>query len=168
MNKTIYIIFLFIFLLLLQVLVLNNVLFLDYINPYLYIVFVFLYPLNTNRVPFLTLSFLLGLFVDTFSNSGGIHAFSILFIAYIRLFFVKAIFKKNESDYLLFNLRLQTFGSVFNYTVILTLIHHFILFSLINFSFYNFSDVLISTIFSSVFTLVLYFLGNFLFRKKLV
>lgn len=168
MNKTIYIIFLFIFLLLLQVLVLNNILFLGYINPYLYIIFVFLYPLNTNRIPFLTLSFLLGLFVDAFSNSGGMHAFSILFIAYIRLFFVKAIFKKNESDYLLFNLRLQTFGSVFNYTVILTLIHHFILFSLINFSFYNFSDVFISTIFSSVFTLVLYFLGNFLFRKKLV
>ncbi|PKH49280.1 rod shape-determining protein MreD [Tenacibaculum sp. Bg11-29] len=168
MNKTIYIIFLFIFLLLLQVLVLNNILFLGYINPYLYIVFVFLYPLKTNRIPFLILSFLLGIFVDAFSNSGGVHAFSILFIAYIRLFFIKAIFKKNESDYLLFSLRLQTFGEVFNFTVILTLIHHFILFSLINFSFYNFSNVLISTIFSSAFTLVLYFLGSFLFRKKLV
>lgn len=168
MNKTIYIIFLFIFLLLLQVLVLNNILFLGYINPYLYIVFVFLYPLKTNRIPFLILSFLLGIFIDAFSNSGGVHAFSILFIAYIRLFFIKAIFKKNESDYLLFSLRLQTFGEVFNFTVILTLIHHFILFSLINFSFYNFSNVLISTIFSSAFTLVLYFLGSFLFRKKLV
>lgn len=167
MNKTIYIIFLFIFLLLLQVLVLNNILFLGYINPYLYIVFVFLYPLNTNRFPFLSLAFLLGLCVDSFSNSGGIHAFSILFIAYIRLFLIKTIFKKTESDYLLFNLRLETFDKVFNYTVILTLIHHFILFSLINFSFYNFSSVLINTLFSSVFTLVLYFLGSFIFRKKL-
>ncbi|WP_420552454.1 rod shape-determining protein MreD [Tenacibaculum aiptasiae] len=167
MNKTIYIIFLFVFLLLLQVLVLNNVSFLGYVNPYLYIVFVFLYPLNTNRFPFLSLAFLLGLCVDSFSNSGGMHAFSILFIAYIRLFLVKTIFKKTESDYLLFNLRLETFDKVFNYTVILTLIHHFILFSLINFSFYNFSDVLIKTLFSSVFTLVLYFLGSFIFRRKL-
>ena len=167
MNKTIYIIFLFIFLLLLQVLILNNILFLGYINPYLYIVFVFLYPLNTNRFPFLSLTFLLGLCVDSFSNSGGIHTFSILFIAYIRLFLIKTIFKKTESDYLLFNLRLETFDKVFNYTVILTLIHHFILFSLINFSFYNFSNVLINTLFSSVFTLVLYFLGSFIFRKKL-
>ncbi|WP_299162716.1 rod shape-determining protein MreD [uncultured Tenacibaculum sp.] len=167
MNKTIYIIFLFIFLLLLQVLILNNILFLGYINPYLYIIFVFLYPLNTNRFPFLSLAFLLGLCVDAFSNSGGIHAFSILFIAYIRLFLVKTIFKKTESDYLLFNLRLETFDKVFNYTVILTLIHHFILFSLINFSFYNFSNVMINTLFSSVFTLVLYFLGSFIFRKKL-
>lgn len=167
MNKTIYIVFLFVFLLLLQVLVLNNVSFLGYVNPYLYIVFVFLYPLNTNRFPFLSLAFLLGLCVDSFSNSGGMHAFSILFIAYIRLFLVKTIFKKTESDYLLFNLRLETFDKVFNYTVILTLIHHFILFSLINFSFYNFSDVLIKTLFSSVFTLVLYFLGSFIFRRKL-
>ncbi|MCF2875316.1 MULTISPECIES: rod shape-determining protein MreD [unclassified Tenacibaculum] len=167
MNKTIYIIFLFVFLLLLQVLVLNNVSFLGYVNPYLYIVFVFLYPLNTNRFPFLSLAFLLGLCVDSFSNSGGMHAFSILFIAYIRLFLVKTIFKKTESDYLLFNLRLETFDKVFNYTVILTLIHHFILFSLINFSFYNFSDVLIKTLFSSVFTLVLYFLGSFIFKRKL-
>ncbi len=168
MNRTIYIIFLFIFLLLLQVLILNNVLFLGYINPYLYIVFVFLYPLKTNRFPFLSLAFLLGLCVDAFSNSGGVHAFSILFIAYIRLFFVKTIFKKNESDYLLFNLRLQTFGEVFNYTVILTFFHHFLLFSLINFSFYNFSTVLINTLFSSVFTLVLYFLASFIFKKKLI
>ena len=168
MNKTIYIIFLFISLLLLQVLVLNNILFLGYVNPYVYIIFVFLYPLSTKRIPFLSLAFLLGLCVDSFSDSGGIHAFSILFIAYIRLFFIRTIFKKNESDYLLFNLRLETFDKMFNYTVILTLIHHFILFSFINFSFYNLSSVLINTLFSSIFTLVLFFLGSFIFRKKLV
>lgn len=168
MNRTVYIIFLFAFFLLLQVLVLNNILFLGYINPYLYISFVFLYPLNTNRFPFLSLTFVLGLCVDAFSNSGGVHAFSILFIAYIRLFFIRTIFKKTTSDYLLFNLRLETFDKVFNYTAILTVIHHFILFSLINFSFYNLYNVLVNTLFSSVFTLILYFLGSFIFRKKLV
>ena len=168
MNRTVYIVFLFAFFLLLQVLVLNNILFLGYINPYLYISFVFLYPLNTNRFPFLSLAFLLGLCVDAFSNSGGVHAFSILFIAYIRLLFIRTIFKKTTSDYLLFNLRLETFDKVYNYTTILTVIHHFILFSLINFSFYNLNNVLINTLFSSLFTLVLYFLGSFIFRKKLV
>ncbi|CAM1365893.1 Rod shape-determining protein MreD [Tenacibaculum sediminilitoris] len=167
MNRTLYLIFLFVFLLLLQVLVLNNILFLGYINPYIYIVFIFLYPMKENRFPLLTTAFLLGLCVDAFSNSGGIHTFSTLFIAYVRLFFFKAIFKKTASDYLLFNLRHEAFDKVFNYTVILTLIHHFILFSLTNFSFYNFSNVLINTLSSSVFTLLLYFLGSFIFRKKL-
>ncbi|MGQ3678581.1 MAG: rod shape-determining protein MreD [Tenacibaculum sp.] len=167
MNKTLYLIFLFVFLLLLQVLVLNNILFLGYVNPYVYIVFIFLYPIKENRFSLLLVAFLLGLCVDAFSNSGGIHAFSTVFIAYIRLFVFKAVFKKTSSDYLLFNLRHESFDKVFNYTAILTLTHHFILFSLTNFSFYNISNVLINTLFSSVFTLLLYFLGSFIFRKKL-
>ncbi len=167
MNKSIYFTFLFISLLLLQVLVLNNILLLGYINPYLYIVFVFLYPIKENRFSILFLAFLLGLCVDAFSNSGGIHTFATVFIAYLRLFVFKVIFKKTPSEYLLFNLRHEPFDKVFNYTAILTLTHHFILFSLTNFSFYNLSNVLMNTLFSSVFTLLLYFLGSFIFRKKL-
>jgi len=167
MNRTIYLILLFVFLLLLQVLVLNNILFLGYVNPYIYIVFIFLYPIKENRFSILITAFFLGLSIDAFSNSGGIHTFATLFIAYIRLFFFKVIFKKTTTDYQLFNLRHESFDKVFNYTAILTLIHHFILFSLTNFSFYNFTNVLINTLFSSVFTLLLYFLGSFIFRKKL-
>ena len=92
MNKTLYLGFLFVFLLLLQVFILNNINFLGYINPYLYIAFVFFYPLREIRFSFLFLSFLLGLFVDFFSDSGGIHALSILTIAYVRLIFIKIYF----------------------------------------------------------------------------
>ncbi len=167
MNKTIQLILLFLFFVLLQALVLNNVLLFGYINPYLYIAYVFIFPLSQKRIPFLTVSFFLGLCIDLFSNSGGIHAFATLFIAYIRLFLVRTIFKKTESDYLLFDLRLETFDKVFNYVAILTVLHHFILFSFINFSFNNFSSVIINTLLSTLFTLILYFLGSFIFRKKL-
>lgn len=156
---------LFIFLLFLQVFVLNNILFLDSINPYLYIVFVFLYPLKTNRVPFLFYSFLLGLLVDFFSDSGGIHALSILYIAYIRLFFVRIYFRKVSADYPFFKLKSESFGKIFNYTVTLTVIHHLIYFSFVNFSFQNLSNVFLNTIFSSIFTLILYFLGTYIFTK---
>ncbi len=166
MNKTLYIAFLFFTLLFLQVFILNNILFLGYINPYVYIAFMFLYPLRKNRFPFLILTFLLGLCIDFFSNSGGIHAFSILLIAYLRLFFIHTIFKITPVEYPLFNLRLQNFGKVFNYTAILTIIHHFVLFSLANFSFQNFNNVLINTLFSSIFTLLLFYLGNYIFSSK--
>ena len=166
MNKTLYIIFLFFSLLLLQVFVLNNVLFLDHINPYLYIAFVIYYPLRKERFSFLILSFLLGLGIDFFSDSGAIHAFSLLFIAYIRLFFVRIIFKKNEQDYLLFNLAQEPFGKTFNYVIILIVIHHFILFSLANFSTQNFTTVLTNTLYSSIFTSVLFFTGTYITRKK--
>lgn len=166
MNKTLYIAFLFVVLLLLQVVILNNIWLFGYVNPYLYIAFVFLYPLRENRFPFLSLAFLLGLCIDFFSNSGGVNAFATLFIAYIRIYLVERIFNKSKSDYLLFNLHQQPFGNVFNYVAILTVVHHFILFSLINFSLSNFSNVLINTLLSSIFTLLLYFLGTFIFRRN--
>ncbi|ARV06696.1 hypothetical protein BTO04_08315 [Polaribacter sp. SA4-10] len=165
MNKTLYFGFLFIFLLLLQVFVLNNILFLGYINPYLYIAFVFHYPLKENRFPFLLVSFLLGLSIDFFLDSGGIHAFSTLSIAYLRLIFVKIYFRKIPLDYPFFKLQSESFGKVFNYVVTLTVVHHFILFTFTNFSFQNISHVLLNTIYSSVFTLIVFFLGTYIFRK---
>ncbi len=166
MNKIVYISFLFFSLLFLQVFLLNNVMFLGYINPYLYVAFVIFYPLKKERFLFLFLSFLLGLSIDFFSDSGGINAFSLLFVAYIRLFFIRVIFKKTEQDYLLFNLQQEPFGKVFNYVIILIVIHHFILFSLANFSTQNFSIVLANTLYSSTFTSVLFFLGASIIRKK--
>ena len=166
MSKTIYFALLFLFIVLLQVLVLNNVLFLGYVNPYLYIIFLFLFPLKKDRFRFLFIAFLLGLSIDVFSDSGGIHAFSTLTIAYFRLFFVKVFFSKYEVDYPFFDLSLEPFGKKFNYVATLTLIHHFILFSFANFSFNNFSQVLLNTLYSSVFTLVLYFPIVYIFSKK--
>lgn len=165
MNKLPLILWLF-FILFLQIVVFNNINFLGYINPYIYISIVFLIPLKLNRFLFLGLAFLYGITIDSFTDTGGIHAFSILFIAYFRDFFIKLFFKKSEIDFTFFNLRSEPFGTVFNYVVILTLIHHFILFSLANFSFENLGDVLLRTVTSSVFTLILYFLGSYMFTKK--
>ena len=166
MNRVLFVPFLFIFLLFFQVFVCNNILLFGYINPYLYISFVIFYPLKKERYPFLLLSFLLGLAIDFFSDSGGIHAFSLLFVAYIRLFLVRILFKKTEQDYLLFRLKEEPIGNVFNYVIILILIHHFILFSFANFSSQNFSTVLTNTLYASLFTSVLFFVGTYIIRKK--
>jgi rod shape-determining protein MreD len=166
MNRVLYVAFLFLSLLFLQVFVCNNILFLGYINPYLYIAFVIFYPLKKERSLFLLVSFLLGLAIDFFLDSGGINAFALLFVAYIRLFLVRLIFKKTEQDYLLFKLQQEPFGKVFNYVMILIVIHHFILFSLANFSSQNFSSVFTNTLYSSIFTSVLLFTGTYIIRKK--
>ena len=166
MNKTVYFGLLFVFLVFLQVFVLNNILFLGYINPYLYIAFVFLYPLKKNRFSFLLLSFALGLSIDFFSDSGGIHAFSLVTISYLRLFFIRVFFNKFEVDYPFFKLNLEPFGKKFNYIVTLTVLHHFLLFSFANFSFQNMANVILNTLYSSAFTLILYFLSIYIFSKK--
>src|SRR5210317_2097644 len=74
----------FIVLILLQALVLDKVNFLGYINPYLYILFIILYPINNNRLFFILISFLLGLTLDMFLDSGGVHAAACVTIAFIR------------------------------------------------------------------------------------
>ncbi len=167
MNRNLYLSLLFFFLLFLQVLILNNINLFGYVNPYLYIAFVFVYPIEKNRNNLLTFSFLLGLLVDFFMNSGGVNAMATLSIAYIRLPLFKRIFQISENEYPLFNLRTELFGNVFLFVLILTFIHHLILFSLLNFSFnHYFMNVIVNTAFSSLFTIVLYFLGSFIFTSK--
>jgi len=166
MNKSLHLSLFFLFLLGLQVLILNNINFLGYINPFLYIAFIFLYPLKENIFPLLFFSFMLGISIDFFSDSGGIHAFSTLFIAYTRLFFVKLYFRKIPSDYPFFKLNSESIGKVFNFVVTLTVIHHLIYFSFASFSFQNISIVLLNTLYSSIFTLILFFLGTSIFKKN--
>lgn len=155
-----------VFIFFIQVLVLNHINFSGYINPYLYVAFIFLFPLNKNRFPFLIIAFLYGLGIDFFSDTGGIHAFSLVFVAYLRLLFIRIYFKKTDIDYLLFRLSKEPFGQVFNYVVTLTFIHHLVLLTLENFSFQNLGTVLLNVIYSCIFTLLLYFLGSYIFRKK--
>ena len=64
----------------------NHINFLGYINPYvLRSIFILFFPVKNNTCYlFIGISFLLGLTIDIFSDSGGIHAAASVFIAYIR------------------------------------------------------------------------------------
>ncbi len=156
----------FVVLVLLQVLILNNINLFGYLNPYIYIVFVFFYPLRKEKGSFLFLSFLIGLCIDFFSNSGGINAAATLFIAYIRLPVLTKILNKTDLDYQSFNLRSMSVGKLYSYIILLTFIHHSILYSLEYFSFNSFGVILRNTLMSTIFTVSLIFVGVILFTKK--
>ncbi len=75
MNSALLVnIFRFILLLAAQIVIFNNIDFLGYINPFPYILFIILYPVNGNKSGLLIASFLLGIIMDMFCNSGGVHA----------------------------------------------------------------------------------------------
>ena len=86
----------FVSLVLIQVLVLNQVQLGGFINPYIYILFVILLPLNSPRYAVLILGFLIGLTIDVFSNSLGIHAAATVFIAYLRPLVIRSISNREE------------------------------------------------------------------------
>ena len=156
----------FVGLLFLQVFILNHVNIFGHINPMVYIAWVFLYPVRKTKGLFLILSFLLGISIDFFSDSGGVNAFAITFIAYFRLPILMAVLRKSDLDYAQFNLKTLTVNKIILFISILTFIHHFIIFSLEYFSFSEFLNIISSTILTSIFTILISFLGFTLFTKK--
>lgn len=158
---------LFIGLILLQIIVLNNINFLGYINPYFYIIFVFLYPLRKDDAAVLVLSFFLGLCVDIFSDSGGINAAATLFMAFIRIPVLKSVIGKREIEYGTLTIFKLPFPKMFLYVVILTFLHHFIVFGLEYFKWSKFGIILLNTMLTSVFTIILTMISfTFVMRKR--
>jgi rod shape-determining protein MreD len=155
----------FILLVGLQVSVLNHINFLGYINPYVYILFIMLFPIKNNRTLFIFLSFLLGLTIDIFSDSGGIHAAACVSIAYVRPVILKFSFG-TVYEYQTIKFDTAEFSSKFIYIIIMTVIHHFILFSL---EIFNISKVILTfqkTLFSSIFTIILCIMITIIFSRK--
>jgi len=155
----------FIALVLIQVLVLNNINFLGYINPYIYILFIILYPIKNNRLLFIFLSFLLGLAVDLFLDSGGVHAAACVSIAYARPVILKFVFGA-VYDHQTIKFTATEFGQRITYFSIITVIHHLILFSLEIFNSSKIILILQKSLFSSIFTILLCILITILFSRK--
>ncbi len=75
MNNQIFVqIVRFVALVLAQDFIFNKIDLFSFINPYIYVLFILLYPVISNQTQFLFISFLLGLTLDVFGDSGGIHA----------------------------------------------------------------------------------------------
>jgi len=74
---------------LLQVVVLNEVLFSAYINPFLYVILIISLPLKTSKWFLLIYAFLLGFSIDLFSGSLGFHSTATILIAFIKPFISK-------------------------------------------------------------------------------
>ena len=69
---------------LLQVLFLNNIHFLRIATPFLYLYVILRLPLGESRSGILLFSFFLGLLVDLFGNTAGMHAFATTFAGFCR------------------------------------------------------------------------------------
>lgn len=155
----------FFVLLLAQVVICNNINFFGFINPYIYIIFIFLFPIRENRLILLLVSFLLGMMVDMFSDSGGVHAAAAVSLAYARPILLKTSFGTlYEHQSIKFSN--TEIGSLITYITFGTLLHHFILFSL---EIFNITDILLilkNTLFSSIFTILVSVLIIILFSRN--
>jgi hypothetical protein len=158
----------FILLVLIQELILDRIQFSIYINPFLYIFFILIFPFESPKWLLLVSAFLLGLAVDLFSNTLGLNTIACVFIAWCRPGVLAVIAPRQEyAPGMRLSIADLGFKWFISYASILILIHHTILFFLETFSF---SDVMITfskIILSSIVTLFLCIICQYiLFRGK--
>lgn len=124
-----------------------------------------MYPLDGNKGLLILLSFLLGLSIDIFEDSGGIHAAACAFIAYVRPVVLKFSF---GVSYEYNNVKLKKADPMEKLTYIASLVfmHHFIMFSLEIFSINHIPLLLKSTLFSSIFTIIVIACTMIIFSRK--
>ncbi|SHJ16073.1 rod shape-determining protein MreD [Mesonia phycicola] len=155
----------FVLLVLLQVLLLSNIDFLGFINPYLYVYFILLLPFTLSQWRVLLYSFLIGLAIDFFQDSGGVNAAACLVAAYFRPNILKFAFGVSY-EFQTIKFYQTPITQRLTYISLLIFIHHFVLFSLAYFNFTYIVEILKDTLFSSIFTIILVLILMVLFRKN--
>ena len=157
----------FILLVFIQIFLLKNIVFYDLNVPYLYVLFILLLPFETPNWVLFFFSFLIGITVDLFNDTLGLHAAASTILALVRILFIAVTVQKDNYDSDPEpSLSIMGFRWFFFYALILTFIHHFFL---LNFEVFKFSEIpstLSRVILSSLITLTLIFISELLFFRK--
>ena len=152
------------FFLLIQIYILNEVLFASYINPFLYLIVLIIMPFKTPKWYLLIYAFTFGFLIDVFSGNLGMHSTACLILAILKETISKITVPHNiieEND----ELTIQKIGSksFILFTTILVFIHHLILFVLEHANF-NF-QIIVKIILSTIFTCLIITISQLFFYK---
>jgi rod shape-determining protein MreD len=156
----------FVVLILLQILLLNNIQFSGYVNPYLYILFIIILPFSTPRWLLLVLGFITGIIIDIFMNTLGLHASATLFMAFMRPFILSSFSPRDgyevgtrpvPADY--------GFGWFFKYSILMVAMHHLFYFFVEAFDKELFLLTLSKSLLSTVVSVIFIFI-TMLFAKR--
>jgi rod shape-determining protein MreD len=157
----------FLVVILFQVLVMDNVMLNGYMVPYIYILFILLMPFETPRWTQLVLGFLLGMGIDLFLNTPGMHTAATVLIAFIRPYLLNLLAPRDGYEPDSFP-RIHYYGFLWflKYTLIIVVIHHFLLFYLEVFQLKDFLTTLLRVFLSSILSTSTIILSQyFVFRK---
>jgi hypothetical protein len=155
----------FIVFLSLQVLILNNINLFGYLNPFPYVLFILLYPVNSNKSVLLLGSFALGILLDMFCNSGGIHTTASLILAFIRPTLFKFSFGLSY-EYQTVKIADKISPERITLLLLAIFIHHFILFYLEYFRIGLLFTILSRTLLSTLFTFTICLLIIYLIKPN--
>jgi hypothetical protein len=157
---------LFVVLILIQALIFNHIHFNGYVNPYIYVLFVLLLPIDIRGWLLLVLSFLLGLIVDMFMDTMGMHTAATVFLAFLRPAVIRLISVRSDFEPgTIPSIMDQGFRWVMTYSLLLIFSHHLLLFYIEVFRLSEFLSTLQRVLFSTFFSSVFVILGFFIVGK---
>lgn len=170
-------IFRFILLVLIQVLLLNELPLgwwtapggLPPYVPFIYPLFLLLLPLSTPVWLLLTSAFFLGITMDAFMNTGGMHAAACVLMAFSRTKLLGLLLPKRLSEYQSITPNIRTMGwtPFLTYSALLLCIHHLAYYGLEIWGLQNIGYLLIKTLLSLVTSLVFVVLYSLLFSSSI-
>lgn len=150
-----------------QVLIINNIELGRFINPFIYVLFIIGLPFETPKWLLLLSAFIIGITVDMFNDTAGMHAAACVFMAYLRPTVLK-LFSPRDGYEFGAQPTIQYLGVPWflSYSAILILLHHLALFYIEVFRFSEFFSTFFRVIISSAFTILLVVVSQYLFHRK--
>lgn len=165
-TQTVYkIIVTFLLFIALQLLVFRNIVIQDYAFCFMYIAVILFLPYEISTTWVLVISFLVGLIVDIFYDTAGLHAAACVLIGYLRGPIVKFLFpNKGLESEIVFSINSMGTERFVRYVFIMTLIHHTFLFFVEAGTFQNLVVTVLKIISSVLVTTITIVLLHVLFR----
>ncbi|MFT3904354.1 MAG: rod shape-determining protein MreD [Niabella sp.] len=160
----------FIFFVFIQVYVFNAMPHLhELVTPYLYFLFLLWLPFSIKRGWLLVLGFILGIAVDYFTMTPGLHAAACLLVAFLRPFVINLFAPKDSTEFSYREPSPKAMGwsAYLLYALILAFAHNFYLIFLEWLSFGSFIRFLMKTITTTAISMLLILIAELLFPRRL-
>jgi len=136
--------------------------------PYVYPLFILLLPFETPVWALLILGFVLGITVDTFMNTAGIHACATILLAYLRTNVLSALLPRNLSEYQNQSPSIKSMGWMpfLVYSGFLIILHHLVFFTIELWNFSNIGYLLLKILASAVTSMLFIIVYLLLFTRQ--
>lgn len=129
--------FYFVVFVVIQIWVLNNIHFLRIATPFLYLYFIVKLPVGISQTQVVFFSFLIGLTIDTFTNTPGMHAAACTLAGFVREPLIRFFMGKDLPEGIYPSYKTFGFGGFFRYVVAFVVLHHVALFLLESLTFFD-------------------------------
>lgn len=140
----------------------------QFISPYLYYLFILWLPFSISRFNLLLVAFFLGITLDYFLSTPGLHAAPCVLIAYLRPFLINVLISQEgqELNYAEPSIKSMGFAPYSLYVLVFTFLHHFYLVFIEWLHFGDFLYFLGKVMATTGISLLLIFITEMMFFRK--